>query len=114
MSDRINDPPDGVLPFRENNPAPKKDLRREAELFIGSQPKVYALFERFALQMLERGRSFGISLLTERVRWEVVMTWDPDDRGFKINNNHRAYIARRLIQDHPRLEALVQCRKTFW
>ena len=110
----IQDPPRGVLPFRENNPDPKRDLRREAEVFIEDHPHVYDLFERFAMQMASRRRRFGISLLTERVRWEAIMTWETDDRGFKINNNHRAYIARKLIQDHPVLEDLIQCRKTYW
>lgn len=107
--------PDNLLPFEENNPPPKKDLRKEAEKFIVEKPEVYRLFARFALQMLERGRRrFGISLLTERVRWEVLTTWAPDERGLKINNNHRPYIARQLIEDHPELEDVIQCRRTFW
>ena len=110
----MKDPPCGVLPFQENNPPPKKNIRDEAERFLREHPHVYALFERFALQMAARGRRFGISLLTERVRWEAATTWDPDERGFKINNNHRAYIARQLIEDHPELEELLTCRETFW
>lgn len=106
--------PTNVLPFQENNPPPKKDLRREAEKFIDEQPDAYALFERFALEMLAVGRKFGIGALTERVRWEITMTWDPDARGFKINNNHRAYIARQLIEDHPGLADLIQVRRTYW
>lgn len=109
----IKDPPN-VLPFRENNPPPKKNLREEAERFIAEHPEVYALFEKFALAMAGRGKRFGIGQLTERVRWEVAMQWDKDDRGFRINNNHRAYIARQLIEDHPSLEGLIECRRTYW
>lgn len=103
-----------VLPFRENNPPPKRDLRLVAERWIDENPAVYAIFEEFALQAARRGRRFGIGALTERVRWEVAMTWAEDERGFKINNNHRAYIARRLILDHPELADYIECRETFW
>ena len=109
----IQDPPN-LLPFEENNPAPKKNLRREAERFIAEHPEVYALFKQFAMQLLATRRRFGISLLTERVRWEVFTTWATDDRGLKINNNHRPYIARKLIEDEPRLADLIQCRVTVY
>lgn len=110
----IKDPPNGVLPFRENNPPPKKDLRRAAEKWIDENPEGYALYVRFALQAASKGRRFGINALTERVRWEAMMEWNPDERGFKINNNHAPYIARKLIEDYPQLEPLIECRKTFW
>ena len=106
MKDPIN-----LLPFVENNPKPKRDLRLEAEKFIRENPRVYQLFEKLALA---RRRNFGIGQLTEVVRWEIDRTWDVDDRGFKINNNHRAYIARQLIEDHPELADRIQCRRTFW
>lgn len=111
----IQDPPGGVLPFLENNPVPKKNLREEAERFILENPRAYALFLKYAMEMLRVNRRFGIKLIAERVRWEVRKTWnEEDDRGFKLNNNHCPYIARQLIQDYPALEALIECRKTFW
>jgi hypothetical protein len=110
---RIQDPPN-VLPFEQNNPPPKKDLRRAAEEFIAENPRIYELFRRFALEMLNRHRPFGAKFLAERVRWEVMMHWEPDERGFKINNNHTAYIARRLVEEIPALEPLLRFRKTFW
>lgn len=109
----IKDPPN-VLPFKENNPSPKVNLRDAAEKWIEGNPSGYRLFVKFAMQMLGRRRNFGIGQLTERVRWEVALTWERDPRGFKINNNHRAYIARKLVEDYPRLEPFIQFRKTFW
>lgn len=109
----IKDPPN-VLPFKENNPPPKKDLRLEAERWIAENPTIYKLFCSFARDALNRRRKFGIGALTERVRWEVNIHWKKDERGFRINNNHRAYIARKLLEDMPDLEGLLEVRKTYW
>ncbi len=108
---KIVDPPQGVLPFRENNPE-RKDLRLAAEEFLAKHPQVYALYLQFGRELLRTGRQFSINLLTERVRYEAFMTWAPDDRGFKINNNHRPYVARKLIEDHPVFAGYLRCRKT--
>jgi hypothetical protein len=110
---RIADP-SNLLPFEENNPHPKKDLRRAAEEFIASHPEVYELFRRFALQKLARGQRFGAKQLAERVRWEVSMSWEEDDRGFRLNNNHTSYIARKLVEEIPELEDLMTFRRTFY
>lgn len=90
---------------------PAKNLRRAAARWIMTNPQVYALFEQFALEMHARGKKFGIGLLTERVRWEHAVSSIGDD-GFKINNNHRAYIGRKLIADHPQLRGLLSFRVT--
>lgn len=73
--------------------------------------EVMGLFIRFARERLAHGRRFGVGALTERVRWEVATTWEPDREGFKINNNHRAYIIRDLLKLEPRLEPLVVTRR---
>ena len=106
------DPPEGVEPTEPNNPE-GKDLRHEAHLWMAENPNVMKVFERFAIEAGRTGSKFGISLLTERVRWDaLVRTQSPD--GYKINNNHRAYIARELIRRFPYLEELLRCRATRW
>jgi hypothetical protein len=57
--------------------------------------------ERFALEKLARQQRFGIAQLVERVRWDVPIAIEKDDAGFRLNNNHRAYIARELIDEIP-------------
>jgi len=90
------------------------DLRRKAEEWITANPVIYALTERFALEMASKKKKFGIALLFERVRWEIKVTAQPDEDGFKLNNNHRAYVARRLVQDHPDLAQFLSFRTTKW
>ena len=73
-------------------------------------PEAMRLFRLYARQMLDRGRRFGMKALAERVRWEHALL--PDDaETWKLNNNHVAYIARRLCEEMPGLEALIELRQ---
>ena len=110
---RILVEPQAVEAARENNPN-GDDLRAKAAAWIDANPVAYARFERFALEAARSGRHFGIGLLTERVRWEALVRIQQDEDGYRINNNHRAYIARKLIADHPQLDGLIRFRKTRW
>lgn len=85
-----------------------RDLRAQAEKWMRDNPEAMRLFRKFALQMLAANRRFGIGQLTERVRWECALK----TRGepFKINNNFRAYIARKLIQENRHYASLIEVR----
>lgn len=72
-----------------------------ARSWLRAHPQIFPLYERFAEEIVRRGRQFSVSLLTERIRWEMHMTWEPDADGFMISNNHRAYLARYLVARHP-------------
>ena len=106
----IPDPPPPIWPAVENNPD-KDDLRAKAAEWIFRNPEAYAYFEKFSLQMANAGRQFGIGLVAERVRWECYLKTTDED-GYKINNNYRAYIARKLVSDHPEIRPFLQFRKT--
>src|SRR5262245_60422341 len=63
----------------------------------------YALCRRFALAKLAGRQRFGISQLVDRVRWDMPVAIERYEAGFRLNNNHRAYIARELIEETPAL-----------
>ena len=86
----------------------KKTLAEKAEIWMDENPDMMQMFREYAKQMLSRKRCFGIGLLSERVRWEAKVNWTGD---YKISNNHRAYIARRLIKEMPALEELMVTKK---
>lgn len=86
-------------------------LRQQAADWIIANPQAFALFERFALAQAERRRSFGMKALAERVRWEVMTTWDSDADGYKLNNNLTAYIGRELVAKHPELAEYIEFRR---
>ena len=95
---------DTVAPIRN-------ELERKYRVWLEEHPFVFALFEKFALELLARQCRFGIGMLAERVRWEVATSWVPDQDGYKVNNSYRAYLMRDLIAKYPDLERLVECRK---
>jgi hypothetical protein len=72
--------------------------RARAEAWAKENPQVFALFEKFALRAADRKRRFGMKALAETVRWEVMMRWDKDEEGFRINNSYTAHIGRMLVE----------------
>ena len=86
-------------------------LRAQAAAWIAANPQAFALFERFAREMAERQRRFGMKALVERVRWQVMATWESDAEGFKLNNNLPAYLGRELVARHPELAAFIEFRR---
>lgn len=74
-------------------------LQQAFERFHSDNPLIYELYKKFAWEAIDAGvKTLSVSFLTERVRWETnVVTKDP--HGFKINNNHAAYYARKLNQE---------------
>ena len=107
MTRTLFDPPT-VEPARENNPQ-RLNLREEFEKWHRENPGVYRLFEKFALTMSAMGKPFGAKFLAERVRWECYISARDD---YAVNNNLTAYIARRLVQDHPELWQFLRFRRT--
>lgn len=85
-------------------------LKERATAWMDANPEAMKHFAAFAEQLRQRGRRFGMKLLAERVRWELTLRGGAED--FKINNNHVAYVSRRLITDDPRLAEHIKCRIT--
>lgn len=81
--------------------------------FHSANPKVYSLLVKFAHQWRQkRGDQamLGISELFERVRWEVALA-TVEDENFKLNNNHRAFYARLIMDRHPELDGIFRLRR---
>ncbi len=78
--------------------------------FHAENPHVYEHLHRLALKMAGVRWVLSISLIWEVMRWELMFTThgekmvNPDTgEPFKLNNNHRAYYARLLMDSDPRL-----------
>jgi len=69
--------------------------------FHHAHPEVYALFDRFACELLAAGLDRGSSnLIFERIRWET--TINPTPGGpVKLNNNYRSRYSRLWEHDNP-------------
>lgn len=79
--------------------------------FDNDNPKVYEMFVGFAIELIDKGyKNLSTSLITERIRWEVKINTVSND-GFKINNNHRAFYARKFMQDFPEYDGYFRIRE---
>lgn len=80
---------------------PETAIKKQAfEKFHSDNPNVYALFKRFAFQLMNAGvKKMGAKLIIERIRYETAIKTKGDD--FKINNNHTCYYSRLFIFDYP-------------
>lgn len=86
-------------------PAVDGTLEEKAVAWMEEHPEIMGRYENMALTFLEGGRKFGISQLTEQIRW-TFRTFAKAEK-FKIPNNHRAYIIRELVRRHPKIAHLV-------
>lgn len=103
----------GAGPMIATRTGSKENLRDRTREWIRTHPIAAALFKRFAEELRVKGARFGISLITERIRWECkIEGYKLGD--YKIQNSFRAYIARWLIDEDPRLEKLIERRETKW
>mgnify|MGYP003146859338 CR=1 FL=1 len=93
----------------ENNPE-GKNLRLEAARWIKENKKVADLFFKYAQDAAKQQQAFGIKLIAERVRWQVVIVWGVKNK-FKVNNNHCPYIARWIIARDRTIERFIRFRK---
>jgi hypothetical protein len=67
-------------------------------------PIVYTLFEKFAFELINKGRTkLGSKMIIERIRWEMY-TGSKDGKGFKINNNFTCYYSRLFAEKNPTFE----------
>ena len=82
------------------------ELELKANAWMEKNPHVMDLYRKFAREKLSGQHRFGIGALTERVRWECSFNYE--DEEFKISNNHRAYIARKLVEENPELKPLIK------
>lgn len=94
------------------------DPERESPIFAAykewdaANPHFYPLFERFSLQLAQRGhRTISSKLIFERIRWESLIRTIPTGDDYKLNNNYTPIYARRFMRDHPEYEGFFRTRE---
>jgi len=77
-----------------------EEMRKECQRFHRAHPEVWTLFVSFAFEKIRLGYThYGVGAVIERVRWETSGGASRPD--FKINNNFRAFYARRFAKVFP-------------
>ena len=80
------------------------------EIYHNENPHVYDLFIRFARETRNKGfNSYSANAIFERLRWHLNIETVGD--AFKINNNYRAYYARKMMDDFPAYKGFFQTRE---
>ena len=85
-------------------------LRRQFEEHRHEHPEIYR--ELLVLARKAKGmgyRKFGIDRLFSVLRWERGPR-DPDAKGFKLDNDMRAYYARALMEENEELRGFFRTR----
>lgn len=78
--------------------------------FHQHNPQVYRRLVSMALELRSRGRKhYGIAALYEVLRYEYALKTDSED-DFKLNNNHKAFYARKIMDEVPELRDFFSTR----
>jgi len=88
------------------------EIDAEAAVFSSKNPKVNELFVRFTTEIINRGfKNYSVSAVFERIRWETDQA-DVDGKStFKLNNNYRAWYARRFMEANPEHAGFFRTRR---
>jgi len=78
----------------------RDDLQLAFDKFDRENPQVYAMICKLADQAIAAGhKKFAIATIYEVMRWETTVT--TNSSPFRLSNNHRAFYARKWMQEHP-------------
>ena len=90
----------------------KHEIDAAAAVFSNKHPEVTELFVRFTTEIINRGfKNYSVSAVFERIRWETDQA-DVDGKStFKLNNNYRAWYARRFMEHNPEHAGFFRTRR---
>ena len=87
------------------------EMRDQVNLFHHAHPEVFDLFVRFSIDRIHHGfKHYSVNAIFERIRWECDSGGN-DQATFKLNNNYRAFYARRFMRMYPEYEGFFRTRK---
>ena len=76
-------------------------LEREFAIFDADNPDIYRLFKKLSLEVIDRGfDNYSARTILHRMRWHYTIETVSVD-GFKINDHHSPYYARKFMAEFP-------------
>lgn len=86
-------------------------LEREFRIFHMDNPWVYDSLVEYARQAKGAGfEQYSMNGLFERLRWHLNVETSSKD-GFKLNNNHRSFYSREIMQKESDLDEFFEVRE---
>lgn len=90
----------------------ERDLRWEFEQFHQANPGVYALLVSLCRELKAHGHEhIGIATVYEHARWMGLVGDTLALDGYKLNNNHRAFYARLIMEQEQDLVGMFETRR---
>ena len=87
------------------------NYRAEALAWIRAHPDAWQLLVELALIRVRMGRRFSPKSLVERARWDAPNNLFTPAGGYKLNNNHTAYLGRELARQFPETRPFISFRR---
>ena len=87
------------------------NYRAEALAWIRAHPDAWQLLVELALIRVRMGRRFSPKSLVERARWDAPNNLFTPAGGYKLNNNHTAYLGRELARQFPETRPFIKFRR---
>lgn len=89
----------------------KDEMREQVSRFHKENPEVWTLFVKFSREIKSRGfKNYSVNAIFERIRWEKDAGGD-GETSFKLNNNYRAFYARRFMRMYPQHDGFFRTRE---
>jgi len=88
----------------------EQQIREQVRTYHRNNPEVWELFKSFTLELIYSGRKhYSANAIFERIRWEKDLG-NGSEAAFKLNNNYRAFYARRFMASYPQYEGFFRTR----
>tara|TARA_R110002110_G_scaffold271799_1_gene487401 strand:- start:272 stop:652 length:381 start_codon:yes stop_codon:yes gene_type:complete len=88
------------------------EMREQVKKFHLQNPIVWDLFKIFTFEVIDRGfKNYSVNAIFERIRWEQDIMGDKATDTFKLNNNYRAFYARRFMATFTEHDGFFRIRK---
>ena len=104
---------DTSMTSRFNSKSTRLDeMRSQVKAFHADHPEVWNLFVRFTNELIARGfNNYSVNAIFERIRWECDSVGGDGKYTFKLNNNYRAFYARRFMRMYPQHQGFFRTRR---
>lgn len=86
-------------------------LREKFERYHAENPHIYHLFLKYTAEARAAGMTrYSANAIFERIRWHLNIE-KPKDDTFKMNNNYRAFYARKLMEERTEFAGFFETRE---
>lgn len=87
-----------------------EEMLKQCIGFHEAYPEVWDMFVHFTQEIISKGyENYSVNAIFERIRWEKDMGGDGSSQ-FKLNNNYRAFYARRFMNMFPEYRGFFRTR----